>query len=231
MAKKTVGKSRKQADTERLGALHAVGLFTELEPEALPARRSKTTDALARVIDEQANEFRSATLYRSIQEIPPGLGIEDVLVPAGRLHVRVKRGSHEGIYRPSTHHEYAELVNIALATINDERRLVPLRVTDWEEPLFLLASAKQQRVVREADIEDPHAEMALPTPIAMREHLLDLAEQLATKLPKGCASPRVDGSAIVVPLTNEQATALVEALYVARYREASLEARSAKQLS
>lgn len=230
MAKKAAGKrSRKPDDAERLVALHAVGLFTELLPESLPAKRSKKADALADAIDEKAHEIRSAPLYRAIQEIPSGLGVDAVLVPAGRSHVRIIRGEHEGIYRPRTHHEYAALLDVALAASGDERRLVPLKVIDWEEPLFLLAGAAQRRVLREVGLEDLHAEMALPSAISLREHLLRLAEQLASKLPEGCPSPRVEEPALVVDLDKQQAAELVEALYVARYRRASMEARYARE--
>jgi len=231
MAKKAEGRgTRKPGDAERLAALHAVGLFTELSTESLPAKRSKEVDALADAIDARADEIRSATLYRAIQDIPPGLGVERVLVPAGRSHVRITSGEHEGIYCPRTHHEHAELVNVALSTIGDERRLVALKVRDWEEPLFLLASAEQRRVAREAGIEDPWADKTLPAPIPMRQHLAQLAQQLASKLPKGCPSPRVDESAIAVELTKRHATELVELLYVERYRTASREARFAREL-
>ena len=139
-------------------------------------------------------------------------------------------GRHAGIYEPRTAHEWARIANVALEELGDDRRYVPLKVIDWEEPLFLLATPAQAKMVTRVKLADDHADRDLPKKVELSSWLGELAASLARKLP---ASVRTKACAagIELDLAADAIDDLVALLYRAHYDSIILGSRLAVERS
>jgi hypothetical protein len=230
-----MAKGKRLNDTERLARLHAAGLFQRLDmPMVERNKRSEHCSRLSVTIAEQRE--LEPLLSRELLSIPPtyglgltrGLGLERVLKPCGDRFVQLMTGPDAGYYEPerpvdrtSGKHPYEAslaLVNAGLTEGGDERCYVALNVPDPTEPLFLLATPAQHRLLRELDLVDIILDgPELPEPMELDDVLEHSRKQLAPRLPPGIPSPVVTDDAMELGMSRDQVVALIEALYASHY--------------
>jgi hypothetical protein len=226
-----VARKRKQHQlAARLAALHEAGLFEKLSlAEAEQADGSEDQeDVLAVAVDRHVSERSYPYTYRAIQEVPKALKLGKVLrvIGLGTLSLESKDGTIA--FKPRTHHQWAGVLDRALAEIGDQRRFIAIKVIDWEEPLFVLATPAQATLLREVDLEDPNVDDADPETVASDAALGEIADSLARKLPSAI-TPRVAGSAIELVAKPAEVGALVDALYTAHFADLRLSAHSQRR--
>ena len=217
-------KTKKSEVATRLAALHEVGLFEKLKlTEAERASASEDQDdALAAAVDHHASNKSYPYLYRAIQNVPADLKVGKVLRVTGLSTLLLeskKRGTIA--FTPKTHHQWAAVLDQALEEIGDKRRFIALKIIDWEEPLFLLATPAQAKVVRAVDLEDPYVEDADPETIDTDAALGDIVEILSRKLPRAVTPGASDGAIELVTKVAD-AGVLVDALYNAHFADLRL---------
>ncbi len=225
--------------TQRLRALHASGLFTDLEAseiEATVPRFYRTRDVLVAAVYRHTKKHPPVYALRSrpygdvTADVPPGLGLERVMVRATRRHVRLSSGLHAGLFEPTDPFDWARLVDVALGELGDARRVVPLASLDEDDVMFVIATGEQTRVLTETRLANTQFEPKFrhwPLPRVELEALLrTTADALAARLPAAVASVRAGG--VELDLSPDAARDLSDTLYIARYRATTQAARAAR---
>lgn len=218
------------SDRKRLAKVRATGLFARLDDARLAALESDDEmqwsgdDALVGVVEHflygrDHGEIRLHAPQRAqhLHEAHGEQAKTALVDDADIRYLRLLLGEDAALYHPETHDEYAALFNAALAAIGEKRAFVPIAVTDFEEPLFVLCTEAQRRALADADLLAYDAgDMEMPRWIDESTR----ADEIATSLERFGLSARADGEEVVLTIDLAGAIALVEKLRASRVHHA-----------
>lgn len=124
-------------------------------------------------------------------------------------YIHVVEDGETTTYKPRTHNEWVAVFHEALRIVGDLRRFASIDVEDPEEPLYVLVTAEQHRMLREHEaLAYDDSEIALPSSVTPIQRAKDLASTLAYK---GVAAKAVGGE-IILDLDMDALRALVARL-------------------